>query len=568
MLHYPFERGWLMCWLIVLSLSSVSVTTAQAGSAHTADPFINVSREAGVNAIHRGEWDQFNPNFTNGYLGIGQAWGDYDNDGWLDLYVTGNIADNVLYHNNGDGTFSVAPMADSVSAPGLLSGGAVWADYDNDGWDDLFVVNYGANLLFHNEQGSAFTNVTLQAGIRHTGKGMSATWGDYDGDSYIDLYVANWSCFPECGDPSLDPAKHDLAQDVLYHNNGDGTFTDVSHLLVHKKLLGSGFAASFVDYDNDGDVDIYVSNDMLKNPIGNVLWRNDGPGCGEWCWSDASVEAKANTKTYSMGLAPGDYDNDLDVDFYFTNIVNRMTMLQNQGDGTFVNVAESANTGVGPSPAVGWGAVFFDYDNDGWLDLYVTTTQFIEAKSRGAGGSYNRPEALMAPFPDVLLNNNGDGTFTDTTPQSWQDDPHATLGIAYADYDNDGWVDFVLGEWNEGYALYRNAALGANDNQWLTIRLVGGGAVNRNAVGARVYLTTTDGQAQMQDVICGSSLGAGNDLALHFGLNKASISIVRIVWPDGTESVLKDTAPNQILRISYPNVVKTITDTPATQVMN
>lgn len=521
-------------------------------------PYTDVSLEAGIAATHRGEWDQFNPQFSNGYLGIGQAWGDYNNDGWIDLYVTGNMDDNVLYQNMGDGTFAISEFSEQVSASGTLSGGTVWADYDNDGWLDLYVVNYGLNNLFHNQQGQGFVDVAHQAGIRHTGKGTSATWGDYNKDGNLDLYVGNWSCYPECGDPG--PEEHTLAQDVLYLNNGDGSFTDVSHLLKYEKLLGSAFAVSFVDYDSDSDVDIYVANDMLKNPIGNVLWRNDGPGCDGWCWTDASVEAGADTHTYAMGLAIGDYNNDLTQDFYFTNIVNPMTLLQNQGDGTFLNATRNSGAAIGPSPAVGWGTAFFDFNNDGWLDLFVATTRFVEARSRGPGGAYNPPEALLDPFPNQLLQNNGDGTFTETSPPHWRWDIHATMGIAYADYDNDGWVDFVVGNWNEGYALFRNTAAESQSqvNGWLSLRLSGAAGINRDAVGTRVYLTTTDGRTQMQEVICGSSLGAGNDLALHFGLADAQIQELRIIWPDGTEILRHNIAAKQRLRVTYPDNFDTL----------
>jgi enediyne biosynthesis protein E4 len=544
----------LGCFLVLLlGLAGISLQPmlAQSNSNRITEPFVNVSEEAGITATHRGEWDQFTEPFTHGYLGIGQAWGDYDNDGWLDLYVTGNLDDNVLYHNNGDGTFSVSEYSQSVSLPGVLSGGTLWADYDNDGWLDLYVVNYGPNVLFHNERGAGFRDVTVDAGIHHTGKGTSATWGDYNSDSYLDLYVGNWSCFPECGEP--DAADNALAQDVLYRNNGNGTFTDVSQLLVYDKLLGSAFAVSFVDYDGDSDVDIYVANDMFKNPIGNVLWRNDGPGCAEWCWTDASAEANADTLTFSMGLAVGDYDNDLDLDFYITNIVNRMTLLQNQGDGTFVDEGRKSRAGIGPSPAVGWGTAFFDYDNDGWLDLYVTTTQWVQLRS------YRPPDGLLEPQPDYLFRNNGDGTFIDATPRRWQRERHPTMGIAYADYDKDGWVDYVLGEWNEGYRLYHNTGAESEGNRWLTVRLVGGGPVNRDAVGARVYLMTDDGLAQMQEVISGSSLGAGNDLALHFGLSNSGVRAIRIEWPDATESLLEDIASDQELVITYPDIVQTPT---------
>jgi len=512
------------------------------------EAFANVSEAAGITASHRGAWDMFKENFTSGYLGIGQAWGDYDNDGWVDLYVTGNLDDNVLYHNNQDGTFSVSPLSASVSLPQVNSGGAIWADYDNDGWRDLYVVNQGPNVLFHNDQGRGFTDVTGLAGVGDTGKGSGATWGDYDRDGYLDLYVVNWACYPECGEPP----NFDLSRDRLYRNNGNGTFSDVSHLLVYEKLLGAGFAASFIDYDDDLDMDIYVVNDALKNPIGNVLWRNDGPGCDGWCWADASNETGAGVIIEGMGLAVGDYDNDLDLDFYFSNMVNPMALLQNQGGRHFVDTAETAGVAVGPSSAVGWGTAFFDYNNDGWQDLYLTTTEFIQHVQT------QPPEGMHFSYPDYLFQNNGHGVFSDMTPASWIEQPSPSMGFAYADYDNDGWIDFVLGNWNEGYALYRNEGLVGAGNHWLKIRLVGGGPVNRDAVGTRVYVYTTDGRTLMQEVICGSSLGAGNDMALHFGLGQASVEKVKIIWPDGLSYTYAGAAIDQIWQVTYGEEPKTI----------
>ena len=502
--------------------------------------FTDVSQAAGIQATHRGVWDLFDPDFESGYLGVGQAWGDYDNDGWLDLFVTGNMEPNVLYRNNGDGTFSVSPLSDSVSLPDKLTGGAVWADYDNDGWRDLYILAHGANLLFHNQAGTALRDVTAQAGVGDTGKGSTATWGDYDVDGYLDLYVVNWACFPEC-----DPLDNERAADRLYHNNGDGTFSDVSDLLAHEKLLGAGFTASFVDYDDDGDLDLYVVNDALKNPIGNVLWRNDGPGCGGWCWADVSKESGANTLIDGMGLAVGDYDNDLDLDFYFTNMVNSNALLQNQSNGVFVDRAYEAKVEVGPSSAVKWGTSFFDYNNDGWLDLSTTTTEFIQIDIQTG------PEGMMEAFPNTFFENNGDGTFTDITPPSWLENPVASMGFAYADYDQDGWVDFVMGNWNTGYALFRNEGLVGAENHWLSLRLVGTGPINRDAVGTRVYLTDNNGRTQMQEVKSGSSLGAGNDTALHFGLGQARPSQVKIRWPNGDQEVYRRPPVDQIWQVSY-----------------
>ncbi len=278
---------------------------------------------------------------------MGQAWGDYDNDGWVDLYVTGGLDENVLYRNQGDGTFDISSANNDVSLPGVWSGGAVWVDYDNDGWRDLYVLANGANVLLHNDGGSGFSDVTEVSGIGDVGKGSAAAWGDYDNDGLLDLYVANWSCFPDC-----DPIDPTLASDHLYRNRGDGTFAAVSRLMDEEKLRGSGFAAAFFDADNDGDLDIYVVNDKLHNPIGNVLWRNDGPGCGGWCFGEVSAEMGANIAKHGMGLAIADYDNDLDLDIYFSDMVESMALLKN-----LVNLLRmSPNRPASPrQPAVPWG---------------------------------------------------------------------------------------------------------------------------------------------------------------------------------------------------------------------
>ena len=509
-----------------------------------APPFVDVSKAAGISATHNGNWSLFDKDFLTGYLGIGQAWGDYDRDGWLDLYVTGNRDPSVLYHNNGDGAFSVSSLTPQVALDHADTGGAVWADYDNDGWLDLYVLNHGANTLFHNDGGSGFTDVTERAGVGDAGKGTTATWGDYDGDSFLDLYVVNWSCFPECGDPNI-TREHDEARDTLYRNRGDGSFEDVTHLLDYDLLLGAGFSASFTDYDSDGDPDIYVVNDQFKNMLGNILWRNDGPGCSGWCWREVSIEAGARTFIHGMGLAVGDYDNDLDLDFYFSDMVNGMVLLQNQGDGSFDDVAEAAGVVVGPSSAVGWGTVFFDYNNDSWLDLFLTATEFIQFDIESG------PEGMMFEYRDFMFKNRGDGTFADVTPQDWLVDLKPSMGLAYADYDRDGFLDFVLGNWNEGYALYRNTGVEGAANNWINIRLFGGGDINRDAIGARVYITTDDGTTLLQEVKCGSSLGAGNDTALHFGLGEARIREVLIRWPNGVEETLNDVSVNQFLEVAY-----------------
>ena len=320
--------------LVTLAALTSLLVAAQSDEAL----FRDVSAEAGISATHRGVWD---PDETlQGYLAIGQAWGDYDRDGWLDLFVTGNLDPNVLYRNNGDGTFSVSEHSRQLSLPDVPSGGVTWADYDNDGWLDLYIVNYGANRLFRNESGAGFRDVTLEAGVGDTGKGTSAAWGDYDSDGWLDLYLTNWSCFPEC-----DPVDFTAQQDRLYHNNGDGSFTDLTASLEYALTLGAGFAPAFLDYDGDGDSDIYVVNDKLQNEIGNVLWRNDGAGCGHWCWTNVAAESGADLLINGMGVDASDYDNDGDLDIYITDMVYHMHLLTNDGAGGFRNRARTSGSG-------------------------------------------------------------------------------------------------------------------------------------------------------------------------------------------------------------------------------
>ncbi|MGQ0600217.1 MAG: FG-GAP-like repeat-containing protein [Anaerolineales bacterium] len=509
--------------------------------------FTDVSRKAGVT----------NNRVVSLELAIGQAWGDYDNDGWVDLYVTDPAGPNTLYRNNGDGTFALSPLKEQVALPQAYSAGATFVDFDNDGWRDLFVANWGLKTLFRNEGGKRFVNITEQAGIRDTGNSKSASWGDFDNDGFLDLYIANWSCYPKCGRPM----EGDV--DRLYHNNGDGTFSDVSSYLGGS-LNGAGFIASFNDYDNDGDTDLYLVNDEFINGIGNKLWRNDGSGCGGkqslpqenreavlsrplsgregWCFTQVAREAGADSRLFGMGLAVGDYDNDGDLDYYYSN-VGPMELLQNQGDGTFREVADAA--GVQTPNAIGWGAVFFDYDNDGWRDLYLAVADTTNHKDIAA---------------NQLFRNNADGTFTEVVCSNEASDVRPSLGVAYADYDRDGWVDLAVGNMDEGYRLYRNQSGQTATNHWLSLELVGAGRVNRDAVGARVYVSTTDGPQQMQDVINGSSLGAGNELAQYFGLGAAERATVAIRWPDGAQQTFENVAADQRYRLQYGTAELVVVD--------
>ncbi|MCA9836697.1 MAG: family 43 glycosylhydrolase [Trueperaceae bacterium] len=529
--------------LILLFLALTSVQTL----AQEAPPiFKDVSLMAQISASHRATWDP--ESLKEGYLAVGQAWADYDQDGWLDLYVTGNQDRNWLFRNNGDGSFNVSDWADQVALEDTLSGGAIWADYDNDGWPDLYVLNYGANSLFHNEAGKGFRDVTNDAGLGDTGKGSSATWGDFNGDGFLDLYVVNWSCLPECQPESLEPN-----QDVLYQNLGNGRFADVSHFLNHDKLLGAGFAASFFDYDNDNDVDLYVVNDKMTNPIGNVLWRNDGEGCAGWCFSDASKEARLDNKMHAMGLAINDYNNDSRPDLYISNMLSPMALEQNLGRGHFEDISQAAGLMVTDRhrEAVGWGVAFFDYDNDGWSDLYISTTATPSRAPGMYGGSMPDMEDFHRPYPDLLYRNMGDSSFKLQAAEAIENNERASMGFAYADYNNDGRMDFVQGNWNEAYALYENVL--ETSNNWLSLRLDGGGSINRDAAGSKVFVTDSSGMEQVKELILGSSLGSGHDTRLHFGLGSADLRSVKVVWSNGFEQTFTDLPQNQIVDLSYNN---------------
>jgi len=547
--------------MAVRSLALLAIFLLGAALCHAFDDtalFRDVSASAGIAATHRGIWYEYVPvPYDDGYMAAGSAWADYDRDGWVDLFVTGNLDPNVLYRNTGDGAFTVSDYSETLSLPDIPSGGAVWADYDNDGWRDLYVLNMGPNKLFRNLAGAGFADVTLSAGVGDNGKGTSAAWGDYDEDGHLDLYVINWSCYPEC--ELVDFAR---SRDVLYHNNGDGTFTDVSGLLGFEPLLGAGFAVSWLDYDDDRDLDLYVVNDKVINAIGNVLWRNDGAGCAGWCFRNVSEASGAGSTVHGMGLASGDYDNDGDLDLYFSNMVGAMVLLENQGDGTFENSTAYAGVAYRTGGSVGWGTAFLDYDNDGWLDLYLAATGVTAVTSFGDRQPETPDELHGLPpeytsgglhfvYPDMLYHNERDGSFRAIDQRLFSGKSKASMGFSTADYDRDGRVDFALTWWNDGHGLYQNSSYAGKRNNWVAFELEGNAAMDRDAIGARVTVVASDGLSQMRELKSGSSLGAGNEMALHFGLDDAAIERVVVSWLNGEYHEYSNVPVNRRCRLSW-----------------
>jgi len=487
--------------------------------------FTDVTAAAGIAAVHA-------PGPTRPYVSpiTGQAWGDIDRDGFVDLFVTDQYGPNTLYQNRGDGTFSVSPFSGEVALPDGRSAGTVFADYDNDGWPDLYVAGYADQHLFHNDQGGGFREVGLPP-MGSADFVMGASWADYDNDGRLDFFVATYGC-TDCGGTKGPPTAS-----RLYHNEGGDHFAEVTDLLPVGARTGFTFIGTWGDYDDDGRLDLYLAKDVFGRrdlPM-NALVRNDGPGCGGWCFRDISSGSGADIRANAMGIAAGDYNNDGDLDLYFSNsgasfrFTGPPRLLANLGAGRF----EDARTAGVNADAWSWGTEFLDYDSDGWLDLYLGV------------------EYTTISGSDRLFRNQGDGSFADVTDRSGTSTGLATFGVATADYNGDGRPDLVVGDFGVGYRLFANAGVYGGDNHRLKVRLLGDGPVNRDAVGARVEVTTSDGGAQMRDVRIGSSLGGGSDTALLFGLGQSSQVSVSVLWPDGRRDTFTDVPVDTTIDVTY-----------------
>ncbi|HEV2491935.1 MAG TPA: CRTAC1 family protein [Terriglobia bacterium] len=497
--------------------------------------------------------------------GCGIAFFDYDQDGWPDIFqVSATTLEGFphgksprchLYHNNRDGTFTDVTAKAGLTRTGWGQGVCI-GDYDNDGWDDLFVTYWGQNALYHNNGDGTFTDVTEKACL--TQHGPRPRWNngccfvDYDKDGHLDLFVANYVDLDLAHTPTAGSGKYcfwkgvpvmcgprglPASSNLLYHNNGDGTFTDVAEKSGIRKTPGYyAFTALSGDFDNDGWPDIYVACDSTPS----ILYHNNHDGT----FTDIAIPAGCafnadGREQAGMGAAAGDYNCDGWLDIYKTNFSDdTCSLYRNNGDGTFTDATFAAGLGFN-TRYLGWGCGFADLDNDGWLDVFAAHGHvYPEVERAGVNVPYREPK--------VVYRNLRDGRFEDVSDRAGSGVAvlRSSRGVAFGDFDNDGDVDIVINNVNDSPTLLRNNVDGKN--RWLKVKTVGTRS-NRTGLGARVKVVTGE-HVQIDEVRSGGSYISQNDLRLHFGMGSAAkADRVEIHWPSGLVDRLKDVETNQVV---------------------
>lgn len=493
---------------------------------------------------------------------------DYDGDGYMDIYLVGGasipslIKDspvywNRLFHNNHDGTFTDVTEKAGLAGTGYGSGVAV-GDYDNDGWPDIFLANVTGNQLFHNNGDGTFTDVTEKAGLsgaKLNGKKMwsvGAGWFDYNNDGLLDLFVVNYCVWEPNKDPVCmlkdgvrgfcHPKFYAPLHNTLYRNNGDGTFTDVSDEMGISKYMGKGMSVTFADLDGDGYLSAFVTNDTTPN----FLFHNlHGRKFEEIGVQSGLAYSGDGASLSSMGADFKDVNNDGRPDIWYTAVDREEFPLEiNAGDHLFEDV--TATNGLQNTTEMsGWGNGIFDFDNDGWKDLFVARSNVMDNISEVNS-------ARHYPEPNTVFRNLGDGKFADVSATAGADfqKEAAHRGVAFGDLFNDGRIDAVVSVLNGPAELFHN--ISETGNHWILLKLVGTKS-NRMAIGAQIKLTAADGSKQWNEVTTAVGYASSSDPRVHFGLGKnTSIKEIDIRWPSGIHQVLRDVAVDQILQIEEP----------------
>ncbi len=547
----------LLSCLLALGFAPLKSTPVGSRISQTAPiEFVDITAKAGIN------WNLKSLAPGAKYLietmGGGGGFVDYDGDGLLDIYLISysqtpqpagaSKLSDVLYRNNGDGTFTdvtaKAGIANSMLGMGLAVG-----DYNNDGWPDLYITGYGASKLYRNTGKGTFTDVTTQAGVSNQLWGTSSAFLDYDNDGYLDLFVCNYLTYDEknlpCtlyeGKPYCLIKNFKGSASRLFHNNRDGTFTDVTAKARIANPNGKGLGVVALDYDNDGQMDIFQANDTTAN----FLYHNMGGGVFSEVALEAGVAFDPNGNARGgMGVDAEDLDGDGFQEIFVANFSDETNALfRNDGEGVFTEVTNKFGLGAISLPMSGFGSRFFDYNNDGLVDLFVHNGHPFEPINKlFPGTTYKEP-----PF---LFENTGKG-FRDVA--AGHGAPlkkfYAGRGLAVGDIDNDGDSDLLLMNVGEPPALLRND--GGNRNRWLGINLVGTTS-NRDAVGAKVTVTA-NGRRRDKQKLGGGSYCSASDARLLFGLGTSGKAAeIKVTWPSGQIGTLKDVRANQYLTIKEP----------------
>ncbi len=512
---------------------------------------VDVTQQAGISFVHSvGDDDMDNIIESNA---AGCAFLDYDGDGDLDIYlVNGAYVEgfsgvrgrrnkdkltNALYRNNGDGTFTDVTARAGVGDKGMGMGVSV-ADYDNDGDQDLFITNYGPNVFYRNNGDGTFTDVTGEAGLENDLSGIGSTFLDYDLDGHLDLYVGNYLEY----DPNYQyfyaaqrfpgPLAYHGQPDVLYHNNGDGTFTDVTREAGVYNPEGRAMGVASGDIDDDGDWDIFVPNDGMEN----YLYRNNGDGT----FTDIAIQSgtgfsQRGEATSAMSAEFGDIDLDGLIDIIVPDMAYSC-VYKNVGGGLFEEMSAHLGVAAVCGQYTNWSANYFDFDHDGYGDLFITN---------------GHPHRLIGQEDLLLLNDKG-RRFVNVSHLLGPDfqEKFVGRGSAAGDYDNDGDMDVLVLNLTARPRLLRND--GGNRRNWVMIHLIGTTS-NRDGIGARVRLTTGD-QTQTRLRVSTSGYLSQGDHRLHFGLGDAArIDRIEIRWPSGKVQTLEDQRPNQVITITEPS---------------
>jgi hypothetical protein len=491
---------------------------------------------------------------------------DYDNDGYLDIFFTNGAAvpslektdssySNRLFHNNGDGTFTDVTAKAGLAGIGYSMGAAA-ADYDNDGFVDLYVTGVNRNQLFHNNGDGTFTDVTAKAGVTgidpKLGKLWSVTagWFDYNNDGLLDLLVVNYlnydvktaaSCNVQGIPTYCSPNDFQGTPNILYRNNGDGTFTDVSIPSHIAQYLGKGMGVAFADYDHDGYADIFLSNDTFPN----FLLHNNHDGTFTDVAMAAGVAYNENGKTVAgMGTDFRDLDNDGKPDIFHTAMFgDTFPLYKNTGDGQFEDVTSASGLTPLTSRLTAWGTGAFDFDNDGYKDLFTANAAILDNSLEVE----HRPYAIA----NSIFRNRGNLTFEDLSAKAGASFsiPAAHRGAAFGDFNNDGKIDVVVNVLNGPPELFLNRS--ANHNHWILLKLVGV-ADNRDGLGTQIKITTAHG-TQYNEATTAVSYNSSSDKRVHFGLGDDDlIDKIELAWPTGRKQVLTHIKADQILTITEP----------------